>query len=413
MTRERSHGAALVLLAVAVPIGEGVGVFATAALALATVARRRELELAPCVAGVAGRTLLAFGVWLAAGLVAVALGHEGLHRASELGILVPLLALPLVLIAVRALPPRWLALATAAFVLTLAVACVFALLQFAFNVRPGESIARVASTVASQGRIPGDFERTAAGGFYFHRLKMAHVLLLGIGVLWSRQLFGALSARRRVAELVLLGLYACTLMFTYTRGALLAAAVAMVATLVFAPRRYKVAGLGLAVVAGILMLSIPSVRGRLASIGGSEAKAVRALIWSQGVRIIADHPLGVGLSNYPAVVNRYYDAEDPHFDIRTYPHNILFAAWAEAGPIGLVAYAMAWLQVILGCIAALWRRGGDRALRVTAGAGLFGVTALFVVGLTHDVLFHKPVALAFSLLVGATLARLATEPEEG
>ena len=167
-----------------------------------------------------------------------------------------------------------------------------------------------------------------------------------------------------------------------------------------------------AVVAVAVLLSLSSVRQRLETMSGSEASAVRGLIWSQGVRIIADHPLGVGLGNYPAVVDRYYDAVDPHFEIRTYPHSILLAAWAETGPIGMCAYGLAWLSVALACAAALKRRSTlDSAVCSAAGAGLFSITAFWVVGLTHDVLYHKPVALAFALMAGTVLSILARAPQ--
>jgi len=312
--------------------------------------------------------------------------------------------------AARSLPSVWLRRAVWTFAGMLALASLFGLIQFAFNVRPGESIARVASSVASQGRVPGHYDRSVAGGFYFHRLKMAHVLLLGLGLIFARQLFAELSIRRRLLELAVGGLFAVTMLFTYARGAMLAAAVAAVVVIPFASKRWRVwACLGL-LVAGVAGAAVPSVRARLLSSTGSETTDIRALIWSQGVRIIADHPLGVGLGNYPSVVDRYYEINEPHFGIRTYPHNVLLAAWAETGPVGLVGYLFLWLLPIGLCITRLRRSTARSGERSAAAAGLFGLVALLVVGLTHDVLFHKPVAYAFVGLVGLLLAAL-THPE--
>jgi O-antigen ligase len=178
-------------------------------------------------------------------------------------------------------------------------------------------------------------------------------------------------------------------------------AVAAVVCLPLASRRWRLAGaVGLALALGGALV-VPSVRARLGSIGGDETSSVRSLIWSQGVRVIADHPLGVGLGNYSVVVGRYYDVVDPAFNIRTYPHNLWLAAWAEAGPFGLFGYVTVFAALIAGCVAVLRRRAaGDPAL---AAAGLFGTVAMVVIGMTHDVLYHGVVALSFAGLAGLVL----------
>jgi len=70
----------------------------------------------------------------------------------------------------------------------------------------------------------------------------------------------------------------------------------------------------------------------------------------------------------------------------------------------LVGFVAAYLAPLLACLHALRRRRG--ADLVAAAAGLFGLVALGVVGLTHDVLYHNAVALAYAGLVGAVLGRL-------
>ena len=63
---------------------------------------------------------------------------------------------------------------------------------------------------------------------------------------------------------------------------------------------------------------------------------------------------------------------------------------------------MFFAALITTCVAVLRRRvSGDPTL---AAAGLFGGVAVMVIGLSHDVLYHNAVALAFASLVGLVLA---------
>ncbi len=405
---QRLHAAALVLAGAAVPFGEGLGLGALVLLVVVTAARKGELDFSvfwePRLRWVLGGLAL----WFLAGLVAIPLSGQGWLKPGELGRWVPLLAMPAAVLSATCLPRRTFERAGAAFVLALLVASLFALLQYAFDVRPGESLSRAPSTIATQGRVPGRFEHTVAGGFYYHRLKMAHVLVIGTAALFARQLFGSLSVRRRALELLALAIFLVTAALTYTRGALLAIGVAGIACLPFASRRWRLfAGAGI-VVAAVVALSTPAVRQRLASAGSEETSSVRALIWSQAVRVLGDHPLGVGLGNYSAVVSRYYDVVDPAFNIRTYPHNLWLAAWVEAGPVGLAGYAVFLAGLVVACAGVLLGRG--RGGRATAAAGLFGTVAVAVIGLTHDVLYHNAVALAFSGLAGLALASFVAAP---
>lgn len=398
------HGRLLVLVAACVPVGEGLALGALVALLLMLIVRRRELPWGALRRGPAMPMLVAFGVWLAAGVVALVVGGEGWLKPGELGRWLPLVAIPAAGLTAPMVPSRYLRHAATAFIALLVVACLFGLVQYGFNIRPGESLSRQVSGVASQARVPGHWDRTVAGGFYFHRLKMAHVLLIGLAVLVGRQLYGALTRRRRLIELGIVALFVVTFFLTYARGAILALAAGMALLLVFAGRRLVLATLPLLVLGAALAFAVPSIRHRIESIGSQDASSVRALIWSQAVRIVVDHPLGVGIGNYPPVVDRYYETSSPAFTVRTYPHNMWLAAWAEAGPVGLAGYIGAWLLFLSACARALVRRGPAAP---AAAAGLFGIGATLVVGLTHDVLFHNSVALAVAGLVGVVAAFMA------
>jgi O-antigen ligase len=279
----------------------------------------------------------------------------------------------------------------------LTLAALFGLACYGLDVQPGESVLRTCSSVGGQGRVPGSL-RSAAGGFYFHRLKMAHVLLLGLSVLWARQLVLPLRFWRRCGELGLLAVACACLALTFARGAALGAAAAAAVGVYLAPRRARFAVLAAVVLACCAAAQVPGVRARLMSGGQGQAASIRGLIWSQAVQIMADHPWGVGLGNYTAVVGRYYDQVDPSFATRTYPHNVLLSAWAETGPLGLMGWAMLWLAFARACIGACRPGSASRAppeIRAAAAAGLCMCAAFWTVGLTHDVLYHNVVAQAY------------------
>ena len=407
----RTHGCFLVALAAAVPLGEGLAFIALAGVGVCAWQRRRELNMRVLWEGPAAPVLTGLALWLGGGILALHLGHEGVLRPAEWGRWVPYLMVPLVILSMTSLPIAWLQRAGLAFLLALGLAAAFGLCQYTFNIRPGETLTR--STATSQAFVPGQ-TRAVAGGFYFHRLKMAHVLLVGLAILLARQIFADLTRRARASEGAAFLIFAATLLLTFTRGAFLGLAASLVGCLLVASWRWRLAGLLLALAAALIIASVPAMRQRVSSIGGTEAADVRAFIWAQGVRIIADHPLGVGLGNYPTLVARYYDEVDPNFEVRTYPHHVLLAAWAETGPHGMLGYAFAWVSFITACITRL--RWPSVAQRVAAGAGFAGALAFWTVGMTHDVLYHNAVAFAFCGLMAWTLAYFtltSREPREG
>ena len=407
---ERAHGGALVTTAVCVPLGEGVTAVALGGVALMLLLRRHAVQPQVLLHGTVGRVLAGFVVWLAAGLAAVLLGGEGWLKPGEIGRWVPLLAVPLTLLSMTALPRVWLQRAAGGFVASLSVAALFGLLQYGLDWQP-EFFWHTHSGARAQAWVPGEM-RAVAGGFYFHRLKMAHVLLVGLSILLGRQMFGVMPWSRRLAEAGLGVLLTTTLFLTFTRGAFLGLAAAIAGCLLLASWRARLLAMVLAL--GVMggLGSMPQVRARLQSMGAAEASEVRAFLWGEGVRVIIDHPFGVGLGNYSQVIGRYYDAVDPTFGTRTYPHNVLLAAWAETGPVGLAGYVWAWAAFAAACVQRL-RRGEmspDRGGRSAAAAGLAGAVTFWTVGMTHDVLYHNAVGYAFCGLMALCLAFLFTRP---
>lgn len=407
LTKHHVLAAALIGFAAAIPLGEGLSL----ALLGALVAMTLVIAIPKSLGSVSRPIIQGLALWLASGLLAVLLSGEGWLKPGEIGRWAPFLAIVFVPASIRLLPRVYRRYAVMAFVLSMVIACLFALLSYGFNIRYLEKLTRFDSSLASQGRVPGQYERTVAGGFYFHRLKMAHVLLVAMSYFVARLLYSIMPAKRRVLELLGFVLLSLTLLLTYTRAAFLGAAAGVAVCLIWAPRVWRWLAVGGAALAAGIITLIPTIRERLVSIGSSEASNIRALIWSQGVRVLADHPLGVGLGNYSIVIERYYDVVEPAFNVRTYPHSVVLAAWAETGPVGMVAYLVMWLGFISSCFVTLKRLSHmplsqHEDTRIAAAAGLYGATALWVVGLTHDVLFHNAVALAFAALLGVVLSYL-------
>lgn len=405
MTHQRwktLHGCACVLFASLIPVGEGV---AQGAMILTAVLCLREPRAA--WQGIVGRRAtramaIAFAVWFAAGLTGLMFGGHGWLKPSELGRWVPLLAVFVIAASGALVGSRWVKYAIVGFVVSLAVASVFALLQYKLDIRPGEWMTR-RDVGSGQALVPGE-ARSVAGGFYYHRLKMGHVLLVGLAAAVGRLAFGRLDWRRWALNAAVASVFAVTMFLTYTRGAVLAAGVAALVCVPFMRGKLRLLAIASLVAVIAVAVALPGVRDRMASSTSEEAAQTRGLVWSQGIRIISDHPLGVGFGNYSALVGRYYDTVRPDFTVRTYPHSMVLAAWAETGPVGAAAYIWFWAAFAVFCGRTLLRKDADATTLAAAGGGLFLLTCLAVVGLTHDLLYHNAVALAFAAGIGAVLA---------
>jgi len=405
---------ALCALGAALAVGEG-GAWAALLLLAGCLwqnlpANRRLLPAKPL--GALGGAAAGLALYGAAGAVAWPLGTYGLLRPQALAHLLPLLAWPLVACAAGRASERGRDRALATFGLAVAAAVLLGLLLGAAPLLRAEAWVRLDSWASEQNNVPSGLAR-AAGGLYFHRLKMAHVLLIGLGPLLGHVLMARVPLARLARAAGLLVLFTVALCLTFARAAYLGAAAGALTVLAVAavsgaaPRRRLVALIVTALCCGALILALrPDVRQRALSTRSSGAAQVRAVIWSQATAILWDHPLGIGLGNYPQVVARYYAANDPLTKSpRTYPHNFLLMAWAEAGPLGALGFALFWMRLLCAGARAL-AYGPTPRHQQTGAALLFMVSAFVAVGLTHDVLFHNIVALAFFSALGLASAEL-------
>src|SRR5690606_23879688 len=128
------------------------------------------------------------------------------------------------------------------------------------------------------------------------------------------------------------------------------------------PKRARALGaavaMALVVLGGVLVGAVPTLRSRALSSLERQASTARAVLWSDALALLEQHPRGVGLGACPEVVRAIEDdtPSDVFIPPHHYAHNVLLTAWAEAGPLGLAATAWAWgLLVVLGASAVLGR----------------------------------------------------------
>ena len=250
--------------------------------------------------------------------------------------------------------------------------------------------------------------------------------VLAAGLIPAVALAGGLMAGdRRVLVrgglLVLLALLTIGFAATQSRGGLVAAAAASVATLVVfrgKARLYAVAVTALILGAGTLWFAAyPGAWERLTSFddGGNG----RSDLWHVASRMAEDHPLaGVGLGDFTVRSAEYVRepgslefvrliAERPHA-----VHNTYLQLQTELGILGLGLF----LAVVAACMAAAWRAAslldaaGDSAMAVIARTVLLAQFAMLVAGLfissSTDERLWVLLALGPALLAVAAKPRL-------
>ena len=148
--------------------------------------------------------------------------------------------------------------------------------------------------------------------------------------------------RVAIAALVLVGL---GIVATFSVGAWLATAAAVVAVLALARRRREATIVGGLLLGGFLLLGLLSLAGlvpeRFSLLRGTGF--LRLELWQSAVAMVADHPLlGIGLDNFVYLYQQVYlregGAAEPNL---SHPHNWLLHIWLQLGVLGLAAFL--WL----------------------------------------------------------------------
>lgn len=181
---------------------------------------------------------------------------------------------------------------------------------------------------------------------YGHNLVLALLGLCG----WI--LAPGLAAGRRL--LLAGGLFttALALLFTFTRGAWLAALGALFCGALARGRRGAIAVGGAVAVGGAaLLFSGGSVWRRVLSIPDLQANAERLQIWRANLAMLAERPLtGFGFGNHDEFMEPYYAAH-VQSAMRDHAHNSFLQIAVDAGLLGLTA----WLVLCAVLLRMGWR----------------------------------------------------------
>jgi O-antigen ligase len=297
--------------------------------------------------------------------------------------LAPLILVPVVL-RERANPARVLL----PLIVGLSLASVYAFFQYRYGVTFGAKLSG-AGIERWQELAPGSEDRFVAGGFFFHRLKFAHALVIGL----LAALFTLDRFKWPVVALLL-----CALWLSFARAAFVAFVLAAGVTLVIERRvKLKKSAL-LLLIPVVIAASMPQVLARLGSLTSRASYGDRAFIWERAFEIVKDHPVfGVGFGNYSRVCSAYYDRVDPTFVMRSQAHNQFLTFWAETGPLGALLFAA--LLVLCFFFA---RHQPDPALRAFATAA---VIATSILSLVHDPLAHGVTGVLLCAALGLGVSR--------
>jgi O-antigen ligase len=243
--------------------------------------------------------------------------------------------------------------------------------------------------------VPGRVDRFMAGGLLLHRLKFANV-----GAVFT-VLAVCASVRAPPYRRVFLGIaiiaIPCVLIFPHARAAAVALMAGMILALVLGSKDRRIALVAVAtlvVIAGLIMLAVPSVRERFAAGFSSEGVNEREIITASGLSAIARHPLtGEGIGRFKPSLYAPADAPTAVLEHQGKAHNQFVSLAAEAG-----------LPAAIFMIALLLRLGMTAWHARPTGVPLLATLTVFVMLCAlHDPLFHVESSMACMLGLGATL----------
>jgi hypothetical protein len=413
---ERVHLYALFAFAAALALFEGPGEIFCAVAALTSIISAYKKG----VAKPAWILLALLGIWVLAGIPGAA---SATTKLSSEDVLRPLLALAFFAGAfglgragARALEKiAWI------FCACLVFNAAYGYLQLAIGELPTDRLF-LKNPRSSQIWVPDHiFDHTqenpsgirGLSGLFYNRLKLAHLGVVGLGVLAIIFIARNKKPPARVAAGIGLAILSIAVVLTYARVALVAF-VGAGFVLVLLSMRPRVVGAFAAIsaLAAVLALKLsPFASERLANAWTD--LSFRRAIFSSAVAMFRDHPiLGVGHGVYRTVAASYYPPEASGTWLID-AHNLFLHVACESGLVGLAAFA--------GAVGyALWRLVGRvRRNRESAApaalldrAALFGLVAILILGITHFPLHHAPVALAFWTLLGVAGSAERTDGEE-
>ena len=203
-------------------------------------------------------------------------------------------------------------------------------------------------------------------------------------------------------------LTAFCLVFTWSRGAWLGAAVALFLLLLcLSHKMLSYVLLGVLPAVALTPLLPERVVRRFASIGNLADSSVsyRLNLWEGVGRMLDDYWLtgvGVGEKAFCAVYSRY---ALPGIESAMHSHSLYLNVLCALGIVGLAVFAIAvvlWLRRAL----EYYRFGEWRGARLTVLGGVTGIAALLIMGLFDDIFYNYRIFFMFWAVMGLVTAQL-------
>jgi O-antigen ligase len=239
----------------------------------------------------------------------------------------------------------------------------------------------------------------AAGGFFFHRLRLAHASVAALGPAVATALRPAATRIRALGAALAVACIGC-IVLAYARAALLTALllVGLAGVVVTRSARVRTAVGALLLVLGVAALMSPGWHARLGAATENFVGGERALARGAGWDLVHQHPwLGVGFGNYRAAALARASVTGITDQLSRDAHSIALTVWAETGVPGLLL----WVLLHAALLRALLQRARE-GNTVALGAALSWI-GYQTLGIAHYLPFHPSVALGFALIWGVGL----------
>jgi O-antigen ligase len=249
----------------------------------------------------------------------------------------------------------------------------------------------------------GGEDRYAAGGFFFHRLRLAHASIAALGPAVAIALRPAGPRVRALAAALGVACVGC-IVLAYARAALLTALLLVVLAAVVVTRSARVrTAMGvLVLLLGVAALVSPGWHARLGAATENFVGGERALARGAGWDLVHQHPwLGVGFGNYRTAALARAGATGITDQLSRDAHSIALTVWAETGLPGLAL----WVLLHAALLRALLQRARE-GNTVALGAALSWI-GYQTLGIAHYLPFHPSVSLGFALVWGVGLVHRA------
>jgi len=272
---------------------------------------------------------------------------------------------------------------------------------------------RAANLLKPAPGVPGRF---SAVGFFYSRLRFAHVLMFSFCVVFGVAM-ERMGWRMRSLLLGLLALLGFAILCTWVRTIPFAIGCALLAWIWWKIQRKllrTLAALSLSGLLGMALLFTPGFLTRVAHSFEGSRDWGRAVLWQTALDFTSEHPLtGIGFGNFSRDVRPVLERKvkemglDRFAGVIAFAHNDLLNIQAECGLLGAFAYCFLFVAYFRTMLRALNRRDPAQPwLNGFLQGSLIGVVAYLLSSVFHDHFFFMEVAYNLWFVLGTSLSAL-------